>query len=305
MNLRKIILVVGGGVALLLCLAGFFSAYRAYDQASMVKSTLDRTYKQLQAIYAENPFPSATNMAIVRGDTGWLTNWHGTLVHDLYAVAVPTRTPSASGFIDKLQNTSAALHRRATAEGGRMLPEGFAFGFERYLGSRNMPKQENVRRLDLQFALVEALTREIMDCHVVELSQIERERFDGEAVEAGGAVGRRRGAAPVVSEAAAAAAAGGFSRERFSLVFTSNEKTLADVLNRMARMPLFVVVTDVRMERLERGLRPSPDRVGLESAKEKGTMTVLRAPQRVVSGPDVEPLLKTQMQLDVYTFEGV
>jgi hypothetical protein len=32
---------------------------------------------------------------------------------------------------------------------------------------------------------------------------------------------------------------------------------------------------------------------------------VLRAPQRVVSGPDVEPLLKTQMQLDVYTFEGV
>jgi hypothetical protein len=306
MNLRKIILVVGAAITLLLCLAGFVSAYRAFSQASDVKGKLDRTYKQLQAIYAENPFPCATNMAVVRGDTAWLTNWHGALVQDLHEAAVPASSPSASGFIEKLQNTSAALHRRATAEGGRMLPEGFAFGFERYLGSRIMPKPENVKRLDLQFSLVEALTREILDCQIVELSQLERERFDGDGGEGVAApAGRRRGPPAAVTESPAAPAAGGFPREHFSVAFTSSEKALTEVLNRLARMPVFVVVTEVRVERLDRGLRARPDRAGLEAAKEKGGMTVLRAPQRVVSGPDVAPLLKTQMQLDVYTFEGV
>jgi hypothetical protein len=306
MNLRKIILVVGAGITLLLCLAGFVSAYRAFAQANAVKGTLDRTYKQLQAIYAENPFPCATNMAVVRGDTAWLTNWHGVLVKDLFAAAVPASVPSASGFIEKLQNTSAALQRRATAGGGRMLPDGFAFGFERYLGSRIMPKPENVKRLDLQFSLVEALTREILDCQVVELSQFERERFDGDGAEGGPVpAGRRRGVPAVQNEVAVATASGGFPREHFSLTFTSSEKALTEVLNRLARMPVFVVVTEVRVERVDRGLRARPDRAGLDAAKEKGGMTVLRAPQRVVSGPDVAPLLKTQMQLDVYTFEGV
>jgi hypothetical protein len=305
MHTRKIILALSAGLALLLCLLGFISAYRAFAEASTVKNTLDRTYKQLQAHYAENPFPCATNMAIVRRDTAWLTNWHGTLVFDSHAVAVSAKSPSASGFIEKLQNTSVALHRRATADGGKMLPDGFAFGFERYLGSRVMPKPENVKRLDLQFSMVEALTREVLDCHVVELTQLERERFDVDGAELGGGTGRRRGAVVVNEAPAAAAAVGGFPREHFSIAFTANEKTLAEVVNRLARMPLFVVVTDVKVERLERGLRPRPDRTAMEATTETGTMAVLRAQQRVVSGPDVAPLLKTQMQLDVYTFEGV
>jgi hypothetical protein len=304
MNTRKIILALSAGLALLLGLMGFISAYRAYAQASTVKNTLDRTYKQLQAIYAENPFPCATNMSVVRHDTGWLTNWHGALVYDAHAVAVPAKSPSASGFIEKLQNTSVALHRRAMADGGKMLPDGFAFGFERYLGTRVMPKQEHVKRLDLQFSMVESLMREVLDCHVVELTQLERERFDGEGGDAGAAVGRRRGAA-VANEAPSVAAGGGFPREHFTIAFTANEKTVAEVVNLLARMSLFVVITDVKIDRLERGLRPRPDRTAMETAKEPGGGAVLRAPQRVVSGPDVAPLLKTQMQVDVYTFEGV
>jgi hypothetical protein len=52
-----------------------------------------------------------------------------------------------------------------------------------------MPKPENVKRLDLQFSMVEALTREVLDCHVVELTQLERERFDVDGDELGGGTG--------------------------------------------------------------------------------------------------------------------
>jgi len=81
-----------------------------------------------------------------------------------------------------------------------------------------------------------------------------------------------------------------------------------------------VVVTDLEIHRLERGLLAPPERTAgadnKTTAPAAGTAPTGAAPaasatgplpqsQRIVSGPDVSPLLKVQMQLDVYTFDGV
>jgi len=314
MKARKIIIAACTGSAFLLCLAGFVFAYRAYDKASKVKATLGGTFHQLETIYNENPFPYPTNVAMRRSEAAWMTNWCQSLVEELRAGASSNEDLSSSGFIQNFQNISAELHRQAAAEGGKVLSDGFAFGFDRYLGSKSeMPKPENVKRLALQFAMVEAITREILASRVNALSQIDREKFDGEGVETPAAGGRRHASAASASAPVAASAADArYPRQHFTFTFTADEKALAEVLGRLAKMPLFVVVTELKINRVERGLLPRPEKTAVDSDKakpavefDKAKAALIPPSQRVVSGPEVAPLLKTQMQVDVYTFEGV
>jgi hypothetical protein len=305
MKARKIIIMAGAGAAFLLCLAGFVFAYNAYAKASKVKTTLDGTYKQLQSIYSANPFPNATNMAVLRGDAAWLANWHRLLVAELRETAAPNADLSSSGLIMKMQDTSAELHKQANASGGKVLPDGFAFGFDRYLGgSRRMPKPENVKRLALQFMMMEAITREILDSRVAALTRIDREEFESDGAEkTAAATGKRRPQQPApVAAPVVAAEDARYPRQRFTVSFTADEKALAEVLNRMAKMPLFVVVTEVSIDRVSRGLQPRPEKPVVET--DKARTAVILPTQRVVSGPEIAPLLKAQMMIDVYTFEG-
>jgi len=300
MKNRKIVIAVATGVVFLLCLAGLWFAYGAYAKSSKVKDTLGGSFKQLQTIYSENPFPSKPNVDVLRSEGAWLTNWFQSLVAEMRMAAVPTEDMSSSGFIQKLQDISVELQRKAAAEGGKVLPDNFAFGFDQYLG-RSMPKPENVKRLSLQFAMVEAITREILDSHVSSISQIEREKFEVDSAETPAATGRRRPTAPAATAGPAAAVAdSGYPRQHFSFAFTGDERAISEVLSRLAKMPMFVVVTEIKIDRQGRGLLPRPEKPATEADKMKKP-----ASDRVVSGTEIAPLLKTQLQVDVYTFEGV
>ena len=248
MKVRKILLMVGTGLIFLLCLAGFVFAYQAYSEASKVKATLGDTFKQLESIYKENPFPNATNVTVLRGDTAWTTNWYESLVHELRDAAMPNETLSASGFIQKLQDTSAELQKKAAAEGSKVLPDGFAFGFEYYLGSKSaMPKPENVKRLAVQFTMVEAITRELLDSHVATISRIDRDKFESDFGEAAPAPGRHRGASANTTVAAITHVADShYPGQHLSFFFTADERCLAEVLGRLAKMRMFVVVTELK-----------------------------------------------------------
>ena len=284
----------------------FVFAFLAYAEASKVKATLGSSFRDLEKIYNLNPYPNPTNVAVLCSDTAWVTNWYQSLVGELRAAALPNETLSSSGFIQKLQDTSAELQKKAATEGGKVLPDGFAFGFDHYMGSNShMPKPENVKRLAVQFMMVEAITREILESHVTALTRIDREIFEGDAMEAPVAAGRRRapGAAAAAVTPVIGVADSHYPGQHFSFAFTADEKALAEVLGRLAKMPMFVVVTELKIERVDRGLRPRPEKAAVEADKAK--TATLPPSQRVVSGPEIPPLLKTQMQVDVYTFEGV
>ncbi len=303
MKTRDIVLMASAGGVFLLCAAGVWFAYDSYAKSSKVRSKLDGTYNTLKKIYDADPFPSTNNVALLQRETAWLSGWHRTLADELRAAAAPSESPTPGGFIQKLQNVSAELHRKAAAEGGKVLADEFAFGFERYLGGTSeMPKSENVKRLALQLAMVDAVTREILDSHVNAISQIGREVFEGESGEAPVTSGRSRRPAPAA--AAAPVADARYPCQHFTFTFVSDERSLATVLVRLAKMPMFVMVADLRIDREDRGLQPRPEKSPAEA--DKGKPAAAAAPaQRVVSGPEIAPLLKTQMQVDVYTFEGV
>lgn len=305
MKARNIAWMSGAGGLFLLCAVGVWFACNSYAKASKVKGKLAGTHNTLKNIYNEDPFPSAENVTLLNRETAWMAGWYQSLAGELRTASAPVESLTPGGFIQRLQNVSVDLHRLAAAEGGKVLPDEFAFGFERYLGAASeMPKTENVKRLALQLAMVEAITREILGSHVNAISHVDRELFEGESAEGPAAGGRRRPPASAAAPSPSAADAK-YPRQHFSFSVVSDERALAEVLGRLAKMPMFVIVTNLRVDRVDRGLQSRPEKSPVETDTTKSAAAPAPTGQRVVSGPEIAPLLRTQMQIDVYTFEGV
>ena len=322
---QKIAIIAGAVLASCLCLGGAWMVWRAFSQAGDVRKTLEDSLGQLQKVYAKDPFPSRNNVAAITNDTHRLREWNAALSRDLSTnesvAATNALTPSA--FIQQLQHTVRELDAVAARNGGKVLADGFAYGFPQYLGAAGgMPKPEDVKRLDVQLRMVDAIMREMLAGHVSAISLAEREVFETgvEAVAPGAASVSRRGsrrAAPrAAMTAAAPAAMGAYPHQHFVFAFDVAEYAFDDVLDRLAVMPMFVVVTELTVQRDERGLRAPSDTTAAagvapaakpaESADSNKTKApALPRSQREASGPDIAPLLKVRMQLDVYTFEGV
>jgi hypothetical protein len=305
---QKIAIGAGVAVAVLLCLGGAWIAWRAFASSAGVREERNTRLKQLQSIYKKDPFPSATNVVVVRRDRQRLDGWTQDLGRELRgSLGAATNVVSPSLFIQQLQQVAREL-RNPRLTGGVALPEGFAFGFERYLGTTTMPGVKDVPRLALQLHMVNAMLREILAARVSAVTAVERDQFEDAAAAApaapapGSGRGRHGPAAAAPAGSAAAAPAGPYARQRFSFAFTAGEKSLDEVLDRLAAMPLFVVVADLAVQREDqRGLRPAPEKA---ADADKNKPAPDRRP-RVVSGPEISPLLKVRMQVDVYTFEGV
>lgn len=318
---QKIAIGAGAALACGLCLGGAWMAYSAFDKAGSVRTTLESTLKQLQSSYKKDPFPNRGNVAVVTNDAHRLSAWNEALGRDLGTNETFTTTNSLtpSAFIQQLQHTVRELDLLAANGGNKVLPEGFAYGFSQYLGAGgSMPKPDDVKRLSLQLRMVDAVMRELFAGRVSAVSQVDRELFEtGLDVVAGpasaaGHHGGHHGAQNVPAPTARASSTGAYPHQHFALVFDATEATLDAVLDRLAAMPLFVVVSDLNVHREERGLRPPPDqaagaaaRPAAESADGKTKAPALLRAQRVASGPEIAPLLKVRLQLDVYTFVGV
>jgi len=310
MNVRKNVILASVAVAFILCVIGFVVAYRAYDDACTVNASLDGAVAKLKTIYGENPFPSQTNLVVLRNDTAWLANWYKSLTGKLRAAVVLPETPTPPAFSREMQRERVpALQKTASEKGCTLSSPAFAFGFDSYVGNNSrMPEQRNVRRLALQFMLVDAIAREIFDSHVTELQQIRRDEFEGAASSSDTSMPTRRHDRSAQATVSANEPVGGVADSRYpgeSFIFkiAADEKSLGELLNRLAKMPLFVVVRDLSVAREKPGLQAYPEKAASEAGKTKAA-TLLPA-QRMASGPEIAPLLDVQLRVDVYTFEGV
>lgn len=326
---QKIAFVAGAVLAGGLCLAGAWMAYSAFAKADLEKSTLEETLGKLQKAYKKDPFPNRTNVAVATNDAHRLNEWNEALGRDLCTneVFAATNTLTPSAFIQQLQHTVRELDALASSSGNKVLPDGFAYGFGQYLGAGgSMPKPEDVKRLDTQLRMVDLIVRELLASHVSAVAQVDREGFEtGPDAAAGTPATSRHGghrAAPMTpAPTSRAPSAGAYPHQHFVFAFDATEAALDDVLDRLAVMPLFVVVSEVSVQREERGLKPPPDQATeadrsrpvaaaavkptADSADGKVKTPALLRSARGASGPEIAPLLKVHLQLDVYTFVGV
>ncbi len=345
MNRSKIILISASAVFLILVAVAGVLAGKQRAAAEKARKSRDREFKDLEAVFQDDIFPSATNVTVLGENVQRLTETRDALEKSLVAMNVPAPTNvSASVFMQKLQDIVVRKAKAAPlVEGKRSVSPDFAFGFERYVGpSSRMPRDSEVSRLVQQLGIIVQLTDEMYAANVLHINSISREVFEEgggeeqpseeEEEESSGGRGRGRGRgrrgprgggegdargqallAPIVTDL--------YEGQHFVLRFNARQDAVIDLLNRIARLRYFTVVTDVRMQKVGPDVRPPvapnerdeggrPSRRGAadqtedvtQDAEAQPVLSELPPAQRLMSGPDVDPPLDVTVELDVFNF---
>ena len=339
MNRSKITLIAASAVFLILVAVAGVLAGKQNAAAEKARKGRDREFRDLEAVFKDDIFPSETNVVVLGENVKRLTETRDTIEKSLTAMNVPLLTNiSASVFMQKLQDIVVSKAKAAPlVEGKRSVLPDFAFGFERYVGpSSRMPRENEVPRLVQQLGIVISLIDEMYAANVMHIDAIGREIFEEgdeeqppeEEEESGGrGRGRRRGSrgggeggasgkallAPIATEL--------YEGQHFVLRFSARQDAVIDLLNRIARLRYFTVVTDVRMNKLVPDVRPplapNEKEAGGRSARRGGAaqnedvvqdaeamplLSDLPPAQRLMSGPDVDPPLSVTIELDVFNF---
>ncbi len=310
MNWRKhIVLIVGGGLAVLLLLAALAFLIRFQSRYAAVDGELANARTRLQQLMTRSPFPSTNNIAKQRENLAQLQEQAAQLEALLQRNQIKPDKMEPAEFAPELEKTSRRLVQRAK-EAGVDLPERFAFGFPRYAAGE-LPSQDAVPRLALQLRAVEVVCELLFQARVLQVDGLDRERFDesGEQAQAVQASARsRRGqaeSAPVVAQVPMAETNELYGVERLTVAFTAHERSAREVLNALLRHPLFISLADIRIENklaAEGKLGKKQPVKPLGGERPAGV-----APQypshkdRVIAGPEREYLAVT-LVLDLYQF---
>ncbi len=324
----KILLLAASLLAVVLLLLGGWRLSRSLARAREARAVRDREFNRLKELYASKPFPSAANVRQIQHDTEALAHIRGTMTEAVSAGNIPLQELSPSLFIQALQRSlrDRLLGQAPIVDGARVVPDNFAFGFDRYLGAgAPMPAVGDVPRLAQQLKMVERLVDEIYAARIGALRALRRAEFETVVAAAEpdmpAAARRREG------RAAAAAALGMvetplYHAQRFSLELSGHQTAICDLLNRLAAMDLFVIVTEVNLRKRAEDIKtPPPPETVAPAAAPKGVpllaaaltaapgkpqppppLSALPVSQRLMCGPDVDPPLDARIELEIYTF---
>lgn len=256
MNWRKhIVLMVGGGLAVVLLVVALVMLFRFQGRYGVVNRELDSARGRLQQLMGRNPYPSAENIDKTKQNLAEVKTMAMQLQELLQRSQISGETMEPAEFAPLLERTSRRLVQRAQ-ESGVILPEGFAFGFPRYAAGE-LPTPESVPRLVAQLRAVEVLCDVLFQAKIAQIDALHREVFDEGS---GGdsepiASDSRRNArrvqtedAPVVSSVPAAETNELYSVERLMVDFQARETAAWDALNALVRNPVFMAIADVRLE---------------------------------------------------------
>lgn len=301
MKRSQIILISGAIICLLLCVAAAAFLIQSFAVAGRMRGERDRQQAELERIYKSDPFPNATNLYLVGGDFLKIKEWTAGIQSVLATNTVAVAGVSPSVFVQDIKDRIAALTALSPEPGVRIVPDHFAFGFSRYHGTdAQMPAQAHVPRLSLQFAMVEALARQVLTAGIDKLADFRRDAFDSaQAGETPGSAG------DTPDDGAFSAIA---SSEKFTILFSTRQSGLGAVLNRLETCSPYAVVTSVtiRKNHQEDVIPPAPERLAQvkppDAQLKPGELRFPPDEQRKVSGPDIDPLLDVQIELSVLTF---
>ena len=341
MNRSKIILAAVSVLFLALVAVAGFLATGKRAAADKAKKGRDREFKDLEAVFQDDIFPSATNVTALHENVRDLERTRTDMATALSAMNVPSPTNiSASVFMRTLQDLIMSKVKKApVVEGKRSVAPDFAFGFERYVGpASRMPRENEVPRLVQQLLIVSALVDEMYASGVSQILTVRRDRFEAgaeaeaDSEESGGRRRRRarRAQAEADSDDGNSFSSATpeeiktdlYSAQHFTLHIMARQTAVVDLLNRLARLRYFTIVTDVRIrkagadvrvpgateENASERSRPSrrgqrTEEVVADSSDALPVLSDLPPSQRLMSGPDIDPPLNVVIDLDVYQFE--
>lgn len=253
MNLLKYkTMVVGGGIVLVLAGGAVFGLVRFQGIYAKAESELKSTKDRLDRLNRRNPFPSEENITVVQQNRDRIKDFVSHLQADFRTGQVAEETMEPAQFAPLLEKASREVFAKALAAGVK-LPERFGLGFGRYMAGQ-LPSSNDIPRLVVQARSISTVCGILFEARISELVSVERTGFEGQGGADTGVNALRAplsgapdgastsllsmGLPPVESNAL-------FSAERIAVSFLSHENAAWEVLNGLARSPLFAVVKHV------------------------------------------------------------
>lgn len=315
---RHIGLIVTLSVCSVLCLILVILLFQFRSRYLEVRNGLRSAEQRLKTLNERAPHPSEANVQMVQSNLVLLSSFYKSTIQTLKLGQIDPEDIEPAAFPPILDRTIKRLYERSR-EFGVKLPPRFAFGFERYvLGA--LPNREDVARLNMQLRTIEKLCDTIMKCKVAELTEVQRTIFEKGVAEAAETGRRRRFAVEQEAEQAVPEwvdPSGLFSRETYTFKVVAPDSVLLNVLNELARIGTFVVVSAVTVEGevpAVKAVTPAPVVGSQESPKTTGEWAPL-APsptpsaaekkepppheERVVAGT---AMVKATIEVRVYRF---
>jgi len=306
---------VAGVVLVIACVGIGVWFTMALTKSQQTKSELDSAHRELEKICKEKIFPNANNIERIQEDQEMLETWIEAVTNQLATSDIPLTDATPAKFKSDLEDAIRELVRNSAAQGrpARVTPD-FRFGFDKYRGDV-LPERADVPRLNQQLDIIKLLVAELYEANVVRLDVVTREVFEAGATttrEDSGTSARRSNRRPADGGGTAAAArpAAGdmFESQRFTVALEAHPDTFADVLNRLATMDIFVVVSEVDIKktadsvaRREPSAREATSRQTNQFTDDSDAPPVVQ----IVTNPQDEPPVTVRLVLDVYSFKGV
>ncbi|HMP72101.1 MAG TPA: Amuc_1100 family pilus-like protein [Kiritimatiellia bacterium] len=321
------VLLVGGGVCLVLLIVVSVILFRAMNDYQSVARDKQRAESRLNQLNQRDPFPSLENIEATRANLDVLNEQLSSLMKDLRRREFEIESIEPAQFAPMMERAYNRVAELATAA-NVTIPDRIQFGFDQYARG-TLPASRHIPRLVRQLKTLEYVGELLVNSRITQLVSIRRVEFeilpDEEEEDARtgrrGAGGRAGTPAPTTATAVAmvapAIATNALYRtERVHVVFTGRESAVWEALTQIVASPIFIQITDIRMENLAREVgRPidlrtraqalsraaptaaTPTRVGVPG----GELAVADIPrdERIVGGRE---LIQATLVLDVFTF---
>lgn len=249
---------------------------------------------------------------------------------------------SPSVFLSKLSEGVRSLRAAAPlVDGRRSVSDNFCFGFDAYFGNdETFPKKEEVPLMVQQLKIAAILAKELYAAQVSQLTRLEREAHDGATLAIKRDSPQRRAEQPAYEggrDGGGRTEQGKtlFTTQRTVLEFQAKQNALVDFLDRLNSLKRpFIIVSSISVKKIGEDVKKAPvfeksaedrpqqsarsarrarraGRHGEEpeerTAQEQPAQAApapneMPAELRIVSGPDVDPLLAVRLELDIFNF---
>jgi len=313
LNLIKkyIWLTIGLGLAFVLLAAVGSRLFFVMKRHQKEEQELNAAKTRLDQLYQRAIFPSAANTTLEREKMADLTDQFNELNSLLSEGQVLPEEMEAAEFMTYFEKTMRRIRDRLQA-GRVVFPEKYAFGFEKYAGGL-LPVPRDIPRLVQQLKMTERLCQVLPDAAVKELLAFTREDFEAAVDKPGTAAPAGRGRAPAPAAPAPGAGAGRslpegqlYSVQHFKMSFRALEGSVLGLLNCLARLPMFTVVTRVEITNPRREISIGVPDATKPAAGEAASKTADKAPpgelsrdKRIVLGKEE---VEVKLEMDVYNF---
>jgi hypothetical protein len=213
----------------------------AASKLTEVDTALQEQQSQFNHLLQQKPAPSRESIEVIKEDRGQVDQLYGQL---LGAVSNNVEVPPdlrPVGFLQLMASSFSHLHQAAEAAGTK-LPDGFAFGFGRYVGAtatlpaKNLSPEETKRVLTLlvkQLTAIDQISTLLISDHVAEIIQIRR----AEVEPGGGSGGGESLDASIKTDPN-----GLYQVLPFEFQFKCSEDALSGFLNSLTKADLFFAV---------------------------------------------------------------